>query len=748
MGSAERGLLHQGLRYALGLRLVVTGATSLVTLITGPAREQASAVGIVLALNLWNACYAYVVLRGTGRARRVLGPVDVAVVCGVCLTQLWTTSSDPRIGTSWVLTTVEITVVTYPWLVGSVALAAATVTIMAAYYAGAALANPGGWLAEAPVELWTVMEAALSWGLHRFVRRGARAADRVVERGERLRRAAAVAAARRLDEREYLTALHDTASATLLMVGAGVVRRHESWLAEQAARDVEVISGSAAATGGEVDLVELLRDVVRRTPLRVRLRGVEPVLLPAVDAALLSHGAREALTNVVRHAGVDEAEVRVRLDGDVVTVEILDEGTGFDPGGVSGPRFGVTRSLVERMARTGGGARVESSPGAGTTVRLTYPLSVAEPAGDDAELIATSFQRGLHWAVVVTSLAILLFLDLPKLLANQDAYRAVWAQFLAWGGFVAVTLVVAAAMWRGRPLRRWRWVLVALVLALSVVATTSVLPEYRLGNAHWSDGDAGWQVLVLLLDIRIVVLTAVLGAQYLMTFAQAALAGRAALTVVGVVNETWIGLSYQLAICMIAVVLRNLAVSSAKAARDGERLRTSEAIAEQLHRDRKRRFSSLAATTVPLLDGLASGELDPGEESVRRRCASEAAKMRRLFAEDATVPDPLLHELWACIELAERNGVSVAFAECGTLPAVPTAVRRRLTEPAIAALATARGKVRLTVAGEAETVTVSVIADCAPPVVPKADGDGVRTSALRDGDRMWIQTTWQSGRST
>ncbi|MGO9502292.1 MAG: ATP-binding protein [Streptosporangiaceae bacterium] len=51
----------------------------------------------------------------------------------------------------------------------------------------------------------------------------------------------------------------------------------------------------------------------------------------------LADCAGEALRNVTRHAGTDEAEIRVRSEGDCVLVEIRDRGRGFDllsvPGG-------------------------------------------------------------------------------------------------------------------------------------------------------------------------------------------------------------------------------------------------------------------------------------------------------------------------------------------------------------------------------------------------------------------------------
>lgn len=738
MGAVERSLPRQGLRYALGLRLIIVALSSTASLLLTEAPRQAVTVAVVVGLNGWNLCYARGMLRGSWK-RWV--PADVAVICAVCLTQLWTVRSDPRGGGTWVLIAMAITVVTYAWQMPWPVLAAATAVIIAVHYLGTTIADPGGWLVSKAVVAWTAAEAALSWALYRFVRRSARTADEIVERGEELRRTAAVAAARRADEREYLAALHDTASVTLLMIGNGVLEQREPWLAEQARRDLREIGRSDAAQHGELDLVELLRGVAGQVPLRVSWQGPDALPLPAVDAVSLSRGTREALTNIVRHAGVDQAEVRVRRDAATVTVEIVDEGKGFDPARVASGRYGVTRSLKERMARRGGAAHLLSSPGQGTTVTLSCPLSVPETPGDE-HVIAASFQRGLRRAVVVVSLAILVLLDLPHLLTGGPAYTHVAVQYAAWAGLLVVTLVAGVAAWRDRPLGVARCPLLALVLACSIVATATVRPEFRLGPAHWSEGDAGWQVVLIMLDSPVAVFAAVLVGQYLLTFGQAALDGQAALSVAGVVNATWLVLAFQLAIAMIAAVLRGLAASSARVLRAAEQVRTSEEVARQLHTDREHRYADLATTTVPLLEGLADGRLDPGAESVRRECAAEAVRMRRLLAEEAVVADPLTRELRACIEQAERNGTPVSFAEYGARPALPPEALKRLTEPAAAALATARGKVRLTIAGTGDAVTVSVIARCAtPPESP--DGDGVRRSIVLDGDRWWIQAVWQ-----
>ncbi|MFC0106632.1 hypothetical protein [Kibdelosporangium aridum] len=144
-----------------------------------------------------------------------------------------------------------------------------------------------------------------------------------------------------------------------------------------------------------------------------------------------------------------------------------------------------------------------------------------------------------------------------------------------------------------------------------------------------------------------------------------------------------------------------------------------------------------------VLAGLAACSLNPGDPSTRRQCSLGAAKIRRLFAERA--PDPLLDELRGCIELAERNGVSVRFAERGQRPAVPPDARRMLTEPVVAMLATAASTARVTVVGSGESVTVSVVSDSPPEAVPAISCVGISASTVRSGTRVWVEVTWMRG---
>ncbi|MGB3438080.1 MAG: ATP-binding protein [Actinophytocola sp.] len=739
LGSTERELLRAGAAYSLGLRCLMSAVAGLVSVLLETTAAPLLTVFVVVGLVAWTVFYAY----RFPRRGRLLVPLDVALMCALCLTQLWTVPTGSAHGITWVIAVIGITVIAYAWQLPLIAHAAATLTVMAAFLVGAAIADSPGWLDVLPLQLWTVIEAGLSRALYVLVRKGARDADLAVARSEQSRRDAAVAEARRADEREYLAALHDTASATLLMVGSGVADRPDPHLAAQAAHDLAAISGDHASPAGEVDLVAHLRDVGRHMPLTVRWEAPDHLTVPAADAVALAGGVREALTNVVRHAGVGEATVSVRRDDGEVVVEVADRGAGFDPTQVNGHRYGVTRSILERLTRAGGTAEVISSPGDGTRVRLTRPFSVSTDAGGDVETIKTGVGTGLRWSVVVMNLIILFGLDLPRLVANQQHYRSLGMQVLTLVVLTAVTLVVAWHLWRKRPLGMVRWPLVAIVFAVSALCNDAVPPELRLGMAHWSEGDAAWTLLLLVLDFRVAVIAVALAAHYAMTFTQTALGGDAAITVAEAVNATVVVFSYQLAVGVVTVVLRPVAVTAAAVTYRQERLRTERAVAEQVHRDRTERYAALADSTAPLLAALASGEADPGDPVFRRACAVEAARVRRLLAEDTSVPDQLSHELRACVELAERNGITVHFAERGERPQVPKSVRRALTDPAVAALATAASTARVTVIGAADEVTVSVVADSPPELVPTAMDPAIVVSTSDNGGKLWVKTTWR-----
>ncbi len=85
---------------------------------------------------------------------------------------------------------------------------------------------------------------------------------------------------------------------------------------------------------------------------------------------------QEALTNVARHANVDNVTVRLWADEETMEVQIEDLGSGFDPNAVlSGGTSGGLSGMYERVALLGGRLTIESRPGAGTRVTADIPLS-------------------------------------------------------------------------------------------------------------------------------------------------------------------------------------------------------------------------------------------------------------------------------------------------------------------------------------------------------------------------------------
>ncbi len=82
---------------------------------------------------------------------------------------------------------------------------------------------------------------------------------------------------------------------------------------------------------------------------------------------------QESLNNVVKHAGAEHVLVRVEEENSSVTVEVEDDGEGFDPEASGrGTGFGLL-GMRERVELVGGSVEVASSPGGGTRVRAKLP---------------------------------------------------------------------------------------------------------------------------------------------------------------------------------------------------------------------------------------------------------------------------------------------------------------------------------------------------------------------------------------
>jgi signal transduction histidine kinase len=102
---------------------------------------------------------------------------------------------------------------------------------------------------------------------------------------------------------------------------------------------------------------------------------IEEVDVPAPIALLLYHNAREGVMNALKHARATNIWITVNQQGDEVEMILRDDGVGFDIE-APGPEGHYGMTMMRERATVGGGTfRVESAPGAGTTITLRFPTS-------------------------------------------------------------------------------------------------------------------------------------------------------------------------------------------------------------------------------------------------------------------------------------------------------------------------------------------------------------------------------------
>lgn len=114
-------------------------------------------------------------------------------------------------------------------------------------------------------------------------------------------------------------------------------------------------------------------------PVTAKATGNPIPLHPNIEVTLL-RAAQEALHNIRKHAQATEVQLTLSYMGDLVMLDVQDDGLGLD-GAEPSPfssGFGL-EAMRERVEACGGTLTLESDPGEGTTVVITIPLSIEEP---------------------------------------------------------------------------------------------------------------------------------------------------------------------------------------------------------------------------------------------------------------------------------------------------------------------------------------------------------------------------------
>jgi signal transduction histidine kinase len=153
-------------------------------------------------------------------------------------------------------------------------------------------------------------------------------------------------------------------------------------LASEALQDVRRSVSALRATEELPELIPSLSELVERVrsdhcSIELHIEGSEdgfskPGLLT------LYRAAQEGLTNIQKHAGASHAWIELHFGEQEATLSLRDNGRGFDPLGQQHLQPGREggyglQGLQERLELVGGSLKVESAPGAGTSLRVTVP---------------------------------------------------------------------------------------------------------------------------------------------------------------------------------------------------------------------------------------------------------------------------------------------------------------------------------------------------------------------------------------
>jgi len=160
-------------------------------------------------------------------------------------------------------------------------------------------------------------------------------------------------------------------------------------LAAEAAEEVSAIvvglrPADLAGDGLDVALRKQTELLDRVHAARVRFTGSAIPRLRTEREQSLYRIAQEALHNALRHATPAHVDVRLATRNGLVVLEVVDDGSGFDPetAGGAARRLGLA-SMRDRARAAGGRLTVRSRRGGGTSVRVEVPCSAASGRSGD-----------------------------------------------------------------------------------------------------------------------------------------------------------------------------------------------------------------------------------------------------------------------------------------------------------------------------------------------------------------------------
>jgi signal transduction histidine kinase len=146
----------------------------------------------------------------------------------------------------------------------------------------------------------------------------------------------------------------------------------EAGLAEMRALIFELRPESLETEGLVSALTKQAAALQARHEIVVSIELCDEPDLPLRTKQELYRIAQEAMHNTVKHAHANKVTLRLEQTVDGMTMEVRDDGVGFDPTASFPGHLGL-HSMRERVANLSGTFQVESTPGAGTRICVRLP---------------------------------------------------------------------------------------------------------------------------------------------------------------------------------------------------------------------------------------------------------------------------------------------------------------------------------------------------------------------------------------
>lgn len=402
----------------------------------------------------------------------------------------------------------------------------------------------------------------------------------------------------------------------------------------------------ALATSGAQDMVH-------------EIRVTNDDVVPASIATALRDATVEALRNVVRHAQATHVRVHATF-GDLIEIGIGDDGIGMSDDVVE--RFGLSSAIRRGIESIAGSVRINSQPGLGTTVTLQAPR-VAAPPDVTPPTEATSLMdgsRGSRLGLLGTNV-FLAIIVIPVALVLP----ATWVIVVGSAVYAAVNAVLA---WQWTPvLRRWLPP-VAVVAAVVVFAAPGVVSGSPLECS--TDDATSWLIAAISGGGALLLLSAYrsLIARSLVVIVIGAASGVLVVSVDPTCREfpllslivcitymaaiagfvTWIDVRFEAQRLRRMQLWRTIVVSQADLA--GRQAATDQ-------------WNTLTASTRSLLEGLASGDLNPRDPLIRAEAETEGSSLRARLGRSRTTPLALVQLMETLLPVAKANGCAVDLTQ-------------------------------------------------------------------------------------